>query len=366
MTAIIIDTRLIEQLEELTELPCAALYYREGSSDKEYHVRIEVGDGGYVVNFAYGKRGAALTIGTKTSQPVTLDAATKTYEKLVAEKKAKGYTPSTDGKTFAMTERAGEVSGLLPQLLNPIDETDVQQYLENGSWVMEEKHDGRRLMVRVNGGKVEGANRKGLMVSLPREIEEALKDGPDCVLDGELIGAKLFVFDVLSYAGDDLAEQGYLQRVAVRNAIAFADQAAVENVETFIGTEAKAAAYRSLQAQQREGVVFKRANAPYRVGRPNAGGTQVKFKFYATCSAVVSAVNAQRSVALTLENTPVGNVTIPANFEVPNVGDVVEVRYLYYNPNGALYQSVYLGVREDIDAAECLMSQLKHRSIGDE
>jgi bifunctional non-homologous end joining protein LigD len=359
-------TLIANSLEHQIELPAAALYYREGSSDKEYHVRIEAADDGYVVNFAYGKRGAALTIGTKTSQPVILETAIKIYERLVSEKMAKGYTPATDGKAFAMTERAGQVSGLLPQLLNPIDETDVQHYLEDDGWVMEEKHDGRRLMVRVTGGMVEGANRKGLLVSLPKEIEDALKGGPDFILDGELIGAKLYVFDVLSYAGEDLSGTGYRHRVAVRDSILFSDRSAVESVRTFVGAAAKVDAYRSLQEQQREGVVFKRADAPYRVGRPNVGGTQVKYKFYATCSAVVSAVNAQRSVALTLENTCVGNVTIPSNFEVPKVGDVVEVRYLYYNPNGALYQSVYLGVREDIDPSECVMLQLKHKSAGDE
>src|SRR5947209_861156 len=100
-------------------LPSAALFYREGGSDKEYHACIEAKDDGYVVNFAFGRRGAALTAGTKTSSPTTLEAATKIYEKLIAEKKAKGYTPSTDGKAFAMTDRAGDVSGLLPQLLNP-------------------------------------------------------------------------------------------------------------------------------------------------------------------------------------------------------------------------------------------------------
>ena len=43
-------------------LPCAALYYRESGSDKEYHVRIEAKEDGFVVNFAYGRRGAALTL----------------------------------------------------------------------------------------------------------------------------------------------------------------------------------------------------------------------------------------------------------------------------------------------------------------
>src|SRR6185436_16028494 len=104
------------------ELPCAALYFRDSGSDKEYHARIEAKDDGFLVNFAFGRRGAALTTGTKTSSPTTLEAATKIFDKLVAEKKAKGYTPSTDGKAFAMTDKSGDVSGLLPQLLNPIEE----------------------------------------------------------------------------------------------------------------------------------------------------------------------------------------------------------------------------------------------------
>jgi bifunctional non-homologous end joining protein LigD len=349
-------------MTENLELPSAALYFREGSSDKEYHARIAVKDGGFVVNFAYGRRGAALSTGTKTSSPTTLEAATKIYEKLIAEKKAKGYTPSSDGKAFAMTDRAGDVSGLLPQLLNPIEESDVARYLHDDDWVMEEKLDGRRLMVRVTAGTVEGANRKGLLVSLPKEIETALKRGEYCVLDGELVGAKYYVFDVLAYAGEDLSGQGYLQRMVVRNAIRFADRSAVDVVETFVGAEAKEAAYGRLRSAEKEGVVFKRADAGYKVGRPTAGGAQVKFKFYATCSAVVGTVNSQRSVGLLLDGVSVGNVTVSPNFDMPRLGDVVEVRYLYYNPQGALYQPCYLGVREDIDASECTLSQLKHKS----
>lgn len=353
-------------MDDTPDLPCAALYFREGGSDKEYHARIEAKDGGFVVNFAFGRRGAALSTGTKTSSPITLEAAVKIYDKLVAEKKAKGYSPSADGKAFAMTDRAGDVSGLLPQLLNPIDEAEAGRYLTDDDWVMEEKHDGRRLMVRVAGGMVEGANRKGLLVSLLREIEDALKGGCDCVLDGELVGTKFWVFDILSHAGNDLSGQGYLKRAAVRNAIPFADRSAVDVVETFVGTEAKTAAFRRLQAADREGVVFKRADASYKVGRPAAGGTQVKFKFYATCSAVVGTVNAQRSVGILLEGVNVGKVTIPSNFDVPKVGDIVEIRYLYYNPGGALYQSTYLGVRDDVDVDACCLSQLKCKSALDE
>jgi bifunctional non-homologous end joining protein LigD len=42
---------------------------------------------------------------------------------------------------------------------------------------------------------------------------------------------------------------------------------------------------------------------------------------------------------------------------------VVEVRYLYaYRDSLALYQPVYLGPRDDVDAGECLVSQLKFKA----
>jgi bifunctional non-homologous end joining protein LigD len=41
---------------------------------------------------------------------------------------------------------------------------------------------------------------------------------------------------------------------------------------------------------------------------------------------------------------------------------VIEVRYLYAYPNGALYQPVYQGVREDKNYDECMISQLKYKA----
>lgn len=76
------------------------LYFRQGSSDKIYQAGIVPQDGGYVVNFAYGRRGATLATGTKTQAPVAHDEARRIYDKLIAEKTAKGYTPGTDGTPY--------------------------------------------------------------------------------------------------------------------------------------------------------------------------------------------------------------------------------------------------------------------------
>lgn len=69
----------------------ANLYFCEGSSDKVYHAQILDTGVGYVVNFSYGRRGARLTEGTKTNEPVSLEQATKVFEKLVESKTKKGY-----------------------------------------------------------------------------------------------------------------------------------------------------------------------------------------------------------------------------------------------------------------------------------
>ena len=76
------------------------LLFQEGKSDKVYEVDLlEVGAGQHVVNFRYGRRGAALKDGTKTPVPVSMAEARKAFDKLVQSKLDTGYVraghPST-------------------------------------------------------------------------------------------------------------------------------------------------------------------------------------------------------------------------------------------------------------------------------
>ncbi|MEI6675281.1 MAG: hypothetical protein WCO57_08905 [Verrucomicrobiota bacterium] len=71
----------------------ASLYLREGPFDNEYHAAIEPKAERFIVTFAYYRHGNDLTIGTKTPAPVSLEEATKVFDKLVASKLAKGYHP---------------------------------------------------------------------------------------------------------------------------------------------------------------------------------------------------------------------------------------------------------------------------------
>src|SRR3954451_22300950 len=93
----------------LVETPTESttLYYREGSSDKVYQVSLEpIGDL-FLVNFAYGRRGSAFSTGTKTNSPVDYDEAKRIFDKLVREKKAKGYTEGPSGTPYEHTDKAG-------------------------------------------------------------------------------------------------------------------------------------------------------------------------------------------------------------------------------------------------------------------
>jgi bifunctional non-homologous end joining protein LigD len=344
-----------------------ALFYRDGSSDKEYHASIEPQGGGYVVNFAYGRRGSTLTNGTKTQSPVPLAQAEKIYDKLVAEKTGKGYVADGSATPFSGTETAGRVTGLVPMLLNAIDEKQVERYIEDPEWMMQEKLDGKRIMARVAGGVVTASNRKGLSVGVPREIEDELKKLGDIVVDGELIGSKYVMFDVLEADGQDKRGDTAWQRfMFLVDALADIGLTSLKHIET-VRSALSPADKRKLYAdmQHKEGVVVKHVDGKYVAGRPNSGGNQLKCKFWSSATCRVGAVNAKRSFVAQVQGpnglVNVGNVTVPANKEVPTVGEFVEVKYLYWYPGGSLYQPQYLGARDDKDVADDI-STLKPKS----
>lgn len=343
------------------------LYYREGSSDKVYQVQLKPQDGGWVVNFHYGRRGSTLTSGTKTQNPVEYAKAKKEYDKVVKEKTSKGYTPGEDGTPFAGAEKSGQVSGILPQLLNPMEEDDLEYFISSETHWMQEKYDGKRTLLRKVGQTVEAINRKGLVVDIPSALERetALVDC-DFILDGEAIGDALFAFDLLSYNGDDLRSCPYIERMNILQHIAgqYFEQY-LQLAKTAKLQENKRKLYDELKAARREGVVFKERGGIYTAGRPNSGGTQRKLKFVTTATVKVLCVNNKRSVEVGVLDSgayvPVGNVTISANHSIPAIGDLVEVRYLYAFPRGSLYQPVYLGTRADKDVADTVTA-LKYKS----
>ncbi len=343
-------------------LPSTELEYREGSSDKVYRAAVEAQDGGLVVSFAYGRRGATLSTGTKTALPVTLEEAVKVYDQLVKSKTAKGYKPvagagGNPGTGMVAAGAAREDTGLRAQLLNPLDSIKAaERFLRNDWWCAQEKHDGRRMLVRKSGGTITAANRRGQSCGCPLSVHDALSAVPgDFVIDGECVGETYYAFDLLERGGIDFRRNPYMSRGPELCALLHdVDRSAVTVVDTAFGTQEKRDMLERLRDGGREGIVFKEICARWNAGHPASGGPALKLKFWQTCSCVVGGVNAKRSVTLELGGKNIGNVTIPPSHDIPEPGQVVEIRYLYVTgKGGSLYQPVYLGVRDDVDPAEC-------------
>jgi len=341
------------------------LFYRQEKSDKVYKASLEEKENGFIVNFAYGRRGATLRTGTKTQSPVAYEKAKKIYDKLVVAKSAKGYIPDQDNSDYVY-ESDKEQTGIHCQLLNPIDKDEVAKLIADDNWWMQEKKDGKRMLFKTT--KIEGQtkiiaiNRKGFSVGAPEKISTAINTAKlgNIIIDGEAIEDTLYVFDMLS------DEKNYAERYKeLKSVVKIINSEHIQLVEIAKNQAQKQALYDKLYQENAEGVVFKKHDSKYQAGRPNSGGNQVKFKFYDTVSVIVQKINDKRSVGMALlENGKevfVGNVTISVNKEIPKKGDIIEVRYLYAYKGGSLYQPTFLNVRTDIDKEECMLSQLKYK-----
>ncbi len=353
------------------------LAYREGGSDKVYQATIQPEGDKFLVNFAYGRRGNALTTGTKTTSPVDIESANRIFDKLVKEKTSKGYTIEGGIISPDMSEYNGVANiqvvekkdtGMRAQLLNDIDEEMAMKLIEDDLYMAQEKFDGRRMMISKLNGKIICANRKGQEIQLPAEFEAIGNIPRDFEIDGENMGSYFAAFDMLSLGGYSTKGAPAQERIKLLMENMTSGFPAVQVVYTAITTEAKRALYKQLVVDKKEGIVFKMKQSSYVPGRPYSKGTHLKFKFYATASFVVLGINDKRSVLLSLWDKNVnaylatGNCTIPVNHEIPKVGDVVEAKYLYaFRESGNVYQPSYLGKREDVDAIECTTEQLKYK-----
>jgi bifunctional non-homologous end joining protein LigD len=341
------------------------LYYQLGASDKIYQAGIAPKDSGYVVHFAFGRRGATLQTGVKNQIPVPYEEASRVYDRLVSEKLAKGYTPGESGTPYQQTHKAEQVTGVHPQLLNPITPEQAAALVTDAAWAMQEKYDGRRMLIRKTIEGIEGINRNGLIVALPEPVANVAGGiAGTFVLDGESIGNTVVGFDLLERNGVDQRGLPYRQRLFTLLEFVPGPGPHLRSAETALDTAHKAEMLSRLRTDNREGVVFKRLAGTYTVSRPSTGGDALKCKFYESASFIVSGANARRSVSLSLfeagNAVPAGNVTIPPNHTIPRTGAVVEVRYLYaLRESGCIYQPVYLGPRDDVEPGECQTRQLK-------
>jgi len=354
-----------------TAIKAIKLACRENGSDKVYHVTIEPMGILFAVNFSYGRRGSALNCGTKTNVPTTLAKCEAIFDKLVREKVAKGYVAQADcsqGCPIPVVANATD-TGIRPQLCNAIDEKRLAELMDDHDWMMSEKFDGRRLMVKKEGNHVYGINRRGLEIPLTESIGNDVRSLVDSghVLDGEQVGDTYHIFDIIQGPGI-IPESTLSERLMILKELhgGIPEDSQLHIVGWVASTTLKHEWLERMRKRGAEGVVFKHLNSTYQPGRPNSGGDWLKYKFVETCSCIVGkGREGKNSISVWLcegdDRICVGNVTLKVNDIIPPLNSVVEVRYLYCHKGGSLFQPVLIGPRDDIPREECTLDQLKYK-----
>ncbi|MBP8232784.1 MAG: DNA ligase D [Rhizorhabdus sp.] len=179
----------------------------------------------------------------------------------------------------------------LPAFRPPQLATLVDSVPEGRNWIHEIKFDGYRALVAASGGKVRIHTRSGLdWTAKFASIAEAVAalDLPACLLDGEIVALdhegnpsfselqkrikgesdaplRLYLFDLLSEGNKDLTKLGTVERKGRLSALLPADGAVVQVADHVIGAGEKL--FDAMCGAGQEGIISKRADAPYRQGR---------------------------------------------------------------------------------------------------
>jgi bifunctional non-homologous end joining protein LigD len=363
------------QRERIMQTERAELYFRQGSSDKVYHLQLETAEDRWSVQAQWGRRGSALQSDVKVSG-ASYEEAKRVYDRILREKTGKGYQISQasangDAAISVGLPATREHSGHTPELLTPIEEPEALRLADDVSWWFQQKFDGRRLAVQKSEGKYSGINKLGQIIPIDSRLAEWLDrvQAQAFLADGEITDSRFYIWDLLSVNGTDLRIQPYEIRY-VRLTQHFRGVSDVLRVcETAMTTKAKGDFVKKMHSANAEGFVCKNRYAAYAGGR---AGQHFKCKFVVTASFIVGpkpekkANDGHRSIAVyLLDDTRqrfMGTVGVPDRYRLPKEGEIVEVQYLYCHPgpDGKLIQAKYFGkVRDDINLDECSLSQLK-------
>lgn len=191
-------------------------------------------------------------------------------------------------------------------------------------WYYERKYDGYRIQISITGGAIQFFTRSGIDVSdklktlLP--ALEALK-WKDMILDGELCDSseddrtdlgtlnqtfhhggpfRLYVFDVLRLDGEDISHLPLWQRKALLCSVTAAlDLTGCVRLVPF-QTSAGDELFDEMVEHRHEGIIAKRADAPYRAGKRSSDWVKVKVLQEESYSVVGWQMDPARSIVKSL------------------------------------------------------------------
>lgn len=240
---------------------------------------------------------------------------------------------------------------------------DVSEKLKDLHWFCEPKYDGIRALVHVMGD-VEWRNRNDepLTKRTPPSLHAILdKLPPGIILDGEIVGGRYYVFD-LPHFGTSLAGMSFYRRRRTLEqvmAIIGPDQN-MRLSEIALGDIEKRKMLQRATQQRWEGLVFKHGHGLYLDGRRSEKMLKFKFTKEIDCIVIQTGVDGKENATLGIWEDgrvmQVGTCSLVGKGEIQQ-GDVVQVRYLYYQ-GSALVQPRLIRVRRDKAAYACTSDQL--------
>lgn len=294
---------------------------------------------------------------------VAVDAAVES--RVRAALTAAGFAPAAE-------EAVGPVP-VRPMLANTAEPTTVTALLADDAWCAQAKLDGERFVIEVANGSVAVYNRQGQPKT--SNVSEAvlapfrqLATGR-WVVDGELVGRKLWLFDMVAAGGHLAATAPFSARYTALTTVLSelgCDEKLVGLVATSTGSLAKTDLLDAAVTESREGVIFRRVAGTYQPGRRSAAMLKHKLVKTADCIVVAVQTGGKANASLAVHGShgrlvALGTVSTIGKGPIAE-GDVVEVRFLYVvDPSHPrMFQPRLLGVRTNKSAAECSIDQFAY------
>lgn len=262
-----------------------------------------------------------------------------------------------------------------PMLAEVVAPAALESVLNSDAWVSQPKLDGDRVVVEVVDGVVAVLNRAGQ--PKVKNVGDghlspfrALSDGR-WVFDGEVVGRKLWLFDMPAAGPFHDEASPFTQRYATLAATLAAlgitgEHEHIGLVPTTIGSDAKRFLLEAAARAGKEGVMFRAAAASYQPGRRSQDLLKHKFLHDADCE-VIALDPVKESVTLAVRDHEGAVRVVGAASTIGKgsiaVGDVVEVRYLYVvnAEHPRMFQPRIMRRRTgEKSALECSIDQFAH------
>ena len=256
---------------------------------------------------------------------------------------------------------------------------ELDRYVNDDDWLMEQKLDGTRAMVNVSispdgtphyswvsgGGNV--LSHSAATQWFAHFETELAPAEEEYWLDGEIMinSGEFWVYDIVGYGDRDLTTVSFADRRKVLEALFKSFGLGGQRVNVLPQSktaEEKRFLYQESDRLGGEGVVLKYVNGIYVDG----GRTQqqLKLKFRKTVDCIVTdrnvkgGCNARLSVFQEGKLRPIGGCSMIGKPDA-QPGDVVEVGYLYATEALVVYQASLHCLRPDKPAEECTIDQLR-------